>query len=66
MDDMFVSSPFDLPINSWDTSKVTTMASMFEGTNYFNKNIGSWDTSKVTKMDKMFFFARAFDQNILT
>ena len=42
------------------------VSSMFEGTNYFNKNIGSWDTSKVTKMDKMFFFARAFDQNILT
>jgi|688.fasta_scaffold405107_2 surface protein len=64
MDDMFVSSPFNLPINSWDTSNVTTMFRMFGHTNNFNKNIGSWDTSKVTKMGEMFFNARAFDQDI--
>ena len=64
MDDMFVSSPFNLPINSWDTSNVTTMFRMFGHTNNFNKNIGSWDTSKVTEMVQMFFNARAFDQDI--
>lgn len=64
MDDMFVSSPFNLPINSWDTSNVTTMYRMFGHTNNFNKDIGSWDTSKVTKMGEMFFNARAFDHDI--
>jgi hypothetical protein len=64
MDDMFHNSTFDLPIDSWDTSNVTTMSRMFKGTNNFNKNIGSWDTLKVTKMGEMFFNARAFDQDI--
>jgi surface protein len=64
MDDMFVNSPFNDSINSWDTSNVTTMYRMFGHTNNFNKNIGSWDTSKVTEMGQMFYNARSFNQNI--
>lgn len=40
-------------IGNWNTSKVTTMASMFHAAHKFNQNIGAWDVSKVTDMSYM-------------
>lgn len=40
-------------ISSWDTSSVTNMKSMFEGSR-LNEDISNWDTSKVTNMTGMF------------
>jgi surface protein len=39
---------FNQNLNSWNTSKVTTMESMFENCLAFNQNISNWDISKVT------------------
>jgi len=50
--------------NSWNTSNVTNMYSMFSGATSFNQDIGSWNTSNVTNMRYMFYFASAFDQYI--
>ncbi len=51
-------------INNWNTSSVTDMSNLFQGTTIFNQNIGSWNTTNVTRMDGMFFNALAFNQNI--
>jgi surface protein len=51
-------------IGNWNTSKVTSMTSMFDGAKKFNQPIGYWNTSSVTDMDTMFGDARAFDQDI--
>ena len=45
-----VARDFNQPIGNWDTSKVTTMNSMFRRAVNFNQPIGNWDTSKVTNM----------------
>ena len=42
-------------MNSWDTSSVTDMESMFERCTGFNQPIGDWDTSSVTTMQLMFY-----------
>ena len=54
---------FNANIGGWDTSKVTSMSSMFQAS-AFNKDIGSWDTSKVTDMSSMFQSAQSFNQDI--
>jgi surface protein len=51
-------------INSWNTSIVTNMTTMFFNASAFNQNISSWNTSAVTNMSSMFFNASAFNQNI--
>nr|QFG73987.1 MAG: protein of unknown function DUF285 [Megaviridae environmental sample] len=48
-------------ISNWDTSKVTTMSSMFRGALNFNQPL-NWNTSKVTNMSSMFMGAVAFNQ----
>lgn len=57
---------FNHPINSWDTSNVTNMSSMFFSSRAFNQPINIWDTSKVTNkvtnMPDMFNNAVAFIQ----
>ena len=40
-------------IEKWDTSKVKTMESMFQGS-HFNHNINDWDVSNVENMESMF------------
>merc|ERR1712048_1425210 len=52
------------PINSWDTSSVTSMYGMFWGAEAFNQDISGWDTSSVTGMSWMFADADAFNQDI--
>jgi surface protein len=51
-------------INSWNTSIVTNMTTMFFNASAFNQNISSWNTSAVTNMSAMFFNSSAFNQNI--
>jgi surface protein len=50
--------------NSWDTSKVTNMSSLFYQAKNFNKDIGNWNTAKVTDMNRLFFSAIKFNQDI--
>jgi surface protein len=49
-------------INSWNTSTITNMTSMFEGATSFNMNIGSWNTSLVNYMGRMFYAASSFNK----
>jgi surface protein len=50
-------------INSWNTSNVEWMSSVFNSCRKFNENIGSWNTSKVRQMRRM-FMGSSFNQNI--
>ena len=50
-------------IGSWDTSCITDMSSLFEGTS-FNEDISRWDTSSVINMESMFMRNRHFNQDI--
>ena len=47
---------------SWDVSRVTDMASMFNEARSFNMDISNWDVSRVTNMHRMFYNAKSFDQ----
>ena len=51
-------------INEWNTSSVTNMSNMFNGSPLFNDNIGSWNVSSVTTMADMFNGASNFNQPI--
>ena len=50
-------------ISTWDTSLVTDMSYLFDGSSC-NPDIGGWDTSSVTIMKRMFRNAYSFDQNL--
>ncbi len=49
-------------IETWDTSNVVNMESMFEYAVYFNHNINNWNVSKVRDMSDMFMDAKRFNQ----
>ncbi|TEY00702.1 BspA family leucine-rich repeat surface protein [Campylobacter sp. US33a] len=51
-------------IESWDVSKVESMAFMFLGCKFFNQDISGWDVSKVESMAHMFENAISFNQDI--
>ena len=53
-------------ISRWDTSNVTTMASMFKDNSTFNHyySIQAWNTANVTNMYEMFMNANNFSGNI--
>lgn len=51
-------------VTGWDTSRVVSMRTTFDGASYFNQDISSWDTSKVTTMSSMFSDAGQFNQDI--
>jgi surface protein len=69
---MFQSATaFNRNIGSWDVSKVTTFANMFQGASNFNNGLASgvagtmaWNTINATTMTSMFQSASAFNQNI--
>ncbi len=50
-------------LDSWNTSSVTNMRSMFLDASAFNQNISNWDVSNVTNMSYM-FQGTSFNQNI--
>jgi alternate signal-mediated exported protein len=52
------SSSFEL--TSWDSSRVTTMAHMFDGATNFKQYDPDWDTSSVTDMSYMFANTASF------
>jgi len=52
--------------DKWNTAKVKSMASMFEGAAAFNQDISQWDTVLVETMASMFKGAAAFNQHIKT
>ncbi|MEI0670359.1 BspA family leucine-rich repeat surface protein, partial [Brachyspira pulli] len=49
-------------LETWNTSNVVNMSSMFELAENFNYNINSWDVSKVENMSKMFWECKKFNQ----
>ena len=51
-------------INTWDTSSVTNMGTLFKDATTFNSDISSWDVSNVTEMWDMFKWATSFNQDI--
>ncbi len=51
-------------MNTWNTSNVTNMSSMFYYTTNFNQPIGNWNTINVTDMSNMFGGALNFNQPI--
>jgi surface protein len=51
-------------INTWNTSNVTSMYSMFYNALDFNQPIDNWNTSNVVSMFNMFFGASNFNQPI--
>src|SRR5574344_858037 len=56
MSEVFYANGFNYfngDISKWDTSNVTNMSRMFNGS-HFNGDISKWDTSKVTDMRRMF------------
>ena len=70
---MFVSAyQFNQNISNWNTSAVTTMASMFNAAKNFNNGEApgesgaplTWDTKNVTVMQEMFRDAQSFNQPI--
>jgi surface protein len=68
MSEMFVNSGIGNGTasnwNSWNTSTIIKMNSLFIGATQFNKNIGNWNTAKVTSMASMFQGAHSFNQDI--
>jgi len=64
MKDLFKDyTDFNEDISRWNTSTVTTMESMFQGT-MFNQDIIHWDVSAVTSMSYMFQGNTSFNQPI--
>ncbi|WP_298120649.1 BspA family leucine-rich repeat surface protein [uncultured Aurantimicrobium sp.] len=59
-----VTTDPQFPYDSWDTSRVTSMNSMFGDATLFNGDITGWDTSSVVHMESMFEGASSFNQNI--
>lgn len=57
-------------INSWNTSLVTYMESLFDhdykDSSRFNEDLSRWDTSRVTNMNYVFYYASSFNGNIST
>ncbi|MFY4691393.1 BspA family leucine-rich repeat surface protein [Campylobacter jejuni] len=51
-------------IETWDTSNVENMFSMFEGCKTFNQDISGWDVSNVENMAYMFSDCKTFNQDI--
>lgn len=52
------------PMNSWDTSTITSMKGTFENNVDFDQDISNWDTSNVTNMAYMFHNATNFKQDL--
>ena len=56
------ATAFNQPINSWNTTNVSSMKLMFSTATAFNQPIHSWNTANVTTMNGMFQAARSFNQ----
>ncbi|KAF2342856.1 BspA family leucine-rich repeat surface protein [Flavobacterium tistrianum] len=63
MSNLFVGTPFNQNISSWNVSAVTTMLQMFSYAK-FNQDISNWNTAAVTNMTGMFSNNEDFNQPI--
>jgi len=50
-------------MTNWDTSQVTSLASLFEDRSDFNTTL-NWDTSKVISLSRTFYNAKSYNQPI--
>lgn len=57
MSNLFGFTQLSFPIDHWDTSNVTDMSYMFQGTTSSSKSFNNWDVSNVTNMTAMFYNA---------
>jgi surface protein len=55
---------FNADLSQWDTSRVTSVVSMFDKASSFNSDISSWNTSQVTIMKRVFYSASVFDVDL--
>ena len=61
---MFNSAPaFNQPLNSWNTSSVTSTLNMFANATSFNQNLSTWNVANVTNASGMFTNATLSTQN---
>ena len=51
-------------MNTWDTSKITSLSGIFFFKQQFNQDVSTWDTSRVTDMSGVFSFAGAFNSDV--
>ena len=61
---MFQNTPFNQPLNMWQTDSALEMYSMFEACPDFNQPISNFKTSEVTELSYMFKSATSFNQPI--
>jgi hypothetical protein len=61
---MFNNTPFNQPLNSWVTSSLTTVFSMFGNAAAFNQPLSSWNVTSVISANNMFDGASAFNQDL--
>jgi serine/threonine protein kinase len=52
------------PIGRWNTSAVTTMASLFAGEAHFDENLNAWNVASVQNASKLFAGAAKFTSNL--
>jgi serine/threonine protein kinase len=52
------------PIGLWDTSRVTTMKSLFRDADGFDEDLSAWNVSAVHDLSFMFFGASAFTSDL--
>ena len=55
---------FRYPLETWETSNVTTLSNTFRGSIGFNIDISSWNTENVTSLAGTFAGANVFNRNI--
>jgi surface protein len=60
---MFAGTAFNQTIASWNTSKVTTMNSMFFDASLFNQNLASLNISAITDMGTMLYLSGMSQSN---
>jgi trimeric autotransporter adhesin len=53
-------------INNWDTSKMTSMGSVFYNARAFNQPIGGWNVASSTDFSYMFLNAVSFNNAVIT
>jgi len=57
---------FNDDLSQWDTSRVTSMVSIFEKASAFASDLSSWNTSQVTSLDRMFYSSLSFNSILST
>jgi surface protein len=58
----YFKNPSTIELNTWDTSEVTNMSSLFIFYNNFNQPLNNWNVSNVTNMGHMFEGCEKFNQ----